>query len=76
MKNKEGENLQYTSGCNPDAGTEKMDVLNVCICTVPIVGRHKEYEEYFQRNANTAYSNLMAEFADGTNSLIKPDDAF
>lgn len=39
------------------------------------IGRHKEYEEYFQRNANTAYSNLMAEFADGTNSLIKPDDA-
>ena len=36
---------------------------------------HKEYEEYFPQNANTAFTNLMAKFVDGTNSLIKSDDA-
>lgn len=39
------------------------------------IGLHKEYEEFLQQNANTAYSNMMAKFAVGTNAPINLDNA-
>ncbi len=39
------------------------------------IGLHKEYEKYLQRNANTAYSNMMAKSAVGANPPMNPDEA-
>ncbi|RGY95923.1 EAL domain-containing protein [Clostridium sp. AM58-1XD] len=39
------------------------------------IGLHKEHEDYLQRNAEAAYSSMMAEFSDGKNPLVSPENA-